>query len=172
MKGFCVAPLQHESNTGISAQGQSPHLNWELSSGAPPVKSSVLTLPWLASRRAMQRSAVCRSIISFLRGELSTWQWEHAWLQYRPMFSCSVVAGSRLRGRTLCSCNVSTVLSSRHITKFLILIRSVHEILNSVDEGQKGRLSSRAGYSHHMSLPSVRPGGCCSLAMSLLKERR
>ena len=51
----------------------------------------------------MQRSAVGRSIISFRRGELSTWQCEQAWLQYKPTFSCSVVADSLLKGRTSCS---------------------------------------------------------------------
>ena len=51
----------------------------------------------------MQRSAVDLSIISFRRGELSTWQCEQAWLQYKPTFSCSVVAESLLKGRTPCS---------------------------------------------------------------------
>lgn len=33
----------------------------------------------------MHCSAVCLSIISVLLGEDSTWQWLHAWLQYKPM---------------------------------------------------------------------------------------
>ena len=88
----------------IVLQGAVMDLNCKLSSGAPPVRSRVLMLPGLALRSAMQRSAVRRSIISLRSGELSTWQCEQAWLQYRPMLSCSVVAGSLLSGRTRCSC--------------------------------------------------------------------
>jgi hypothetical protein len=51
-----------------------------LSSGAPPVMSTVVTL--LQPRTSCtQRSAVGRSIISVRLGELSTWQWVQAWLQ-------------------------------------------------------------------------------------------
>ena len=56
--------------------------------------STVVTLscPLTSS---MTLSAVALLIVSVRFGELSTWQWEHAWLQYRPMFSCTV-SGERL----------------------------------------------------------------------------
>jgi hypothetical protein len=58
-----------------------PNLNCGLSSGAPPVRSRVRTLPRLAASSCRQRSAVRRSIASVRSGELSTWQCEQAWLQ-------------------------------------------------------------------------------------------
>ena len=58
-----------------------PYLNCGFSSGAPPVRSRVRTLAALPASRCRQRSAVRRSIASVRSGELSTWQWEHAWLQ-------------------------------------------------------------------------------------------
>ena len=39
-----------------------------------------------------------------LFGELSTWQWVQAWLQYSPMLSCSVFASPLTRGDTPRSC--------------------------------------------------------------------
>lgn len=52
----------------------SRYLNWELSSGAPPVMSTVVTELPACFKRSMHRSAVTLSIISVLIGELSTWQ--------------------------------------------------------------------------------------------------
>lgn len=54
----------------------------------------------------MQRAAVAESMASLRSGELSTWQCEHAWLQYRPMFSCSVDAWRRRSGVTPRSCTL------------------------------------------------------------------
>ena len=45
-------------------------------------------------------------------GELSTWQWLHAWLQYRPTLSCSTRAVPRLSSLTPSACSPS-MLSSR-----------------------------------------------------------
>ncbi len=44
------------------------------------------------------------SIISVRLGELSTWQCVHAWLQYRPMFSCRMRAAPRVSGETPAAC--------------------------------------------------------------------
>ena len=41
---------------------------------------------------------VSRSIISFLLGLDSTWQWAQAWLQYRPTLSCRMVVVLRTMG--------------------------------------------------------------------------
>lgn len=76
------------------------HLKFSLSSGAPPVMSTVVMLPAACCISCTQRSAVALSIISVRRGELSTWQWLHAWLQYSPTFIWKMVAGERLRGVT------------------------------------------------------------------------
>mmetsp|Transcript_26067 Transcript_26067/g.72985 ORF Transcript_26067/g.72985 Transcript_26067/m.72985 type:complete len:247 (-) Transcript_26067:37-777(-) len=75
------------------------YLKCELSSGAPPVMSTTSMLGEAASS-STQRSAVFRSIISVRRGDDSTWQWEQAWLQYRPMLSWKVLVTLRLRGVT------------------------------------------------------------------------
>ena len=53
------------------------HLNSALSSGAPPVMSTVRTDVAVAMS-STHRRAVARSIISVRSGELSTWQWLHA----------------------------------------------------------------------------------------------
>jgi hypothetical protein len=74
-----------------------PHLKLAFSSGAPPVMSTVVTLLQLRIS-CTQRSAVARSIISVRFGELSTWQWVQAWLQYRPMLIWKTWAGERLSG--------------------------------------------------------------------------
>ena len=69
----------------------------------------------------MQRSAVGLSIISFRRGELSTWQCEQAWLQYKPTFSCSVVAESLLKGRTSCSWMQRSMLHTLYISASAVI---------------------------------------------------
>ena len=63
-------------------------------SGAPPVMSSVVTSGDSASI-SKHLSAVARSIISLRFGEDSTWQWEQAWLQYRPMFNWRMAVAER-----------------------------------------------------------------------------
>lgn len=77
-----------------------------MSSGAPPVKSSVLTeVAWLSSSRHL--SAILLLMTSVLRGEDSTWQCLHAWLQYKPMLSWNVVVGCLLRGETPAAAQVA-----------------------------------------------------------------
>mmetsp|Transcript_82760 Transcript_82760/g.208342 ORF Transcript_82760/g.208342 Transcript_82760/m.208342 type:complete len:213 (-) Transcript_82760:360-998(-) len=65
-----------------------------LSSGAPPVMSSTLTLG-LSRSRNKHRSTTSSDIISFRSGEDSTWQCVQAWLQYKPMLICSTWQGLR-----------------------------------------------------------------------------
>jgi clan AA aspartic protease (TIGR02281 family) len=74
-----------------------PDLKFSFSSGAPPVMSTVVMLP-CCRISSTQRSAVALSIISVRLGELSTWQWVQAWLQYRPMLIWKMVAGARTSG--------------------------------------------------------------------------
>ena len=52
----------------------------------------------------MQRAAVASSMASVRSGELSTWQCEQAWLQYRPILSWSTAASPRRSGVTSRSC--------------------------------------------------------------------
>ena len=57
-----------------------------------PVRSRSFT-EGLFSRISIHLTAVGWSIISFLFGEDSTWQWLQAWLQYNPIFICSCSVG-------------------------------------------------------------------------------
>mmetsp|Transcript_103528 Transcript_103528/g.267769 ORF Transcript_103528/g.267769 Transcript_103528/m.267769 type:complete len:282 (-) Transcript_103528:4-849(-) len=68
-------------------------------SGAPPVMSRTCTLGEFL-RRIRQRSTTSGLICSVRSGDDSTWQCVHAWLQYRPMFSCSVRERPRLNSLT------------------------------------------------------------------------
>ena len=76
-------------------------------SGAPPVMSTVCT-DGDAARSSSTRCAVASSIVSVRFGDDSTWQCVHAWLQYSPTFTCSVVTTSRRgAGRLRCARNGS-----------------------------------------------------------------
>ena len=70
-----------------------------MSSGAPPVMSRVPMEPSAASMSSTMRSATSLDMTSLVRsGEDSTWQCEHAWLQYRPMLTWRMVVGFRTSG--------------------------------------------------------------------------
>lgn len=64
-------------------------------------KSPVISIVWICfdlSNSSTHFSAVFQVIISLLLGELSTWQWEHAWLQYNPMFNWRISVSRRWTG--------------------------------------------------------------------------
>eukprot|EP00962_Isochrysis_galbana_P046229 scaffold18527_cov90-Isochrysis_galbana.AAC.2 len=44
-----------------------------------------------ASRTRRICATVSLDMVSVRRGDDSTWQWVHAWLQYSPTLTCSVV---------------------------------------------------------------------------------
>ena len=69
-----------------------------LSSGAPPVRSSVPT-PGERARSSSTLAAVAAPMFSAVRaGELSTWQCAHARLQSLPMLTCTVRVARRRSG--------------------------------------------------------------------------
>src|SRR3954447_25601967 len=68
-----------------------------LNSGAPPVRST--TAGRCASIHLAILSAVVRPIISVRHGAASTWQCRHAWLHFRPTFTCSVSKAARRNER-------------------------------------------------------------------------
>ena len=51
-----------------------------------------------------QEAEACLSMDSVRSGELSTWQWLQAWLQYRPTLSCSTLAVPRVSAATPSAC--------------------------------------------------------------------
>lgn len=71
---------QHMTEERGPAAHAAADLNCGLSSGAPPVMSSVRRPPRsrASSASSRHRTAVARSIASVRSGELSTWQWLHA----------------------------------------------------------------------------------------------
>ena len=63
-------------------------------SGAPPVMSSV-SIEGEAASTWSTRATVSSDIVSVRFGDDSTWQWLHAWLQYSPTLTCSIVVARR-----------------------------------------------------------------------------
>jgi len=59
------------------------------------------------------------SMTSLRLGELSTWQWLHAWLQYRPMLSCRILVAARLSGVTPrpCAAGAGNAHTSCHMAR-------------------------------------------------------
>ena len=87
-----------------------------------PVMSSRPT-PGLASSSVRHRSVVSRVMTSFRRGEDSTWQWLHAWLQYRPMFTTMFLMFFFLRTFSVAAIKRNRIMlwSSRRFQALLII---------------------------------------------------
>lgn len=98
-------------------------LNTGLSSGAPPVISTHFTEGDFLTI-SKQRSAISKLICSVRLGDDSTWQWLHAWLQYKPMFIWKMDVGSRVRAQLCCSVtnsqNDGTLVADRERRRFFL----------------------------------------------------